>query len=136
MENKELTIFEGNTKNMYCSKKIENEEDKKQMFNALEKCDIKLNDIVGEIITIKDIYIEENEIIDKETGEIKNKYRTILFDENGKTYVTGAYGIYNVLKKLVNIYGTPEFWGENGIKVKVIKKDIGNGRQSLTLQLI
>ena len=136
MENKELTIFEGNTKNMYCSKKIENEEDKKQMFNALEKCDIKLNDIVGEIIIIKDIYIEENEIIDKETGEIKNKYRTILFDENGKTYVTGAYGIYNVLKKLVNIYGTTEFWGENGIKVKVIKKDIGNGRQSLTLQLI
>lgn len=136
MEIKKLTIFEGNTKNMYCSKKIENEEDKKQMFNALEKCDIKLNDIVGEIITIKDIYIEENEIIDKETGEIKNKYRTILFDENGKTYVTGSYGIYNVLKKLVTIYGTPDFWGENGKKAKVIKKDIGNGRQSLTLQLI
>lgn len=136
MENKELTIFEGNTKNMYCSKKIENEEDKKQMFNALEKCDIKLNDIVGEIINIKDIYIEENEIIDKETGEIKNKYRTILFDENGKTYVTAAYGIFNVLKKLVSVYGEPRFWGENGIKAKVIKKDIGNGRQSLTLQLI
>ena len=69
------------------------------------------------------------------TGELKRKYRTILFDANGQTYATGSYGIYNVMKKIVSIYGLPEMW-DNPLKVKVAKRPIGNGKQSLTLVLI
>lgn len=137
MENQknELTLFSGITQNVYCSKTAESEKEKKELFNALESCDVLLNDIVGTTIEIKDIYVEEKEVVDSETGEIKTKYRTILFDVEGKTYATGSYGIYNVLKKIVGIYGLPTTW-EKPLKVKVAKRPIGNGKSSLTLTLI
>lgn len=141
MENKELektgelTLFSNLNKNIYCSKKLENEEDKKNLFNALESCDVLLNDCVGNELSIKDLYIEEKQVVDTETGTVKEKYRTIIFDENGQTYATGSYGIYNIIKKIVSIYGLPENWTEP-LKVKVAKKPIGNGKQSLTLILI
>lgn len=137
MENQknELTLFSGITQNVYCSKTAESEKEKKELFNALESCDVLLNDIVGTTIEIKDIYVEEKEVADSETGEIKTKYRTILFDVGGKTYATGSYGIYNVLKKIVGIYGLPTTW-EKPLKVKVAKRPIGNGKSSLTLTLV
>lgn len=134
-EKRELTLFSGIKQNVYCSKVAETEKEKKELFNALESCDALLNDCVGQEINIKDMYVEEKQVIDDETGEVKTKYRTILFDENGQTYATGSYGIYNVLKKIVQIYGLPESW-EKPLKVKVAKRPIGNGKQSLTLTLM
>ena len=134
-EKRELTLFSGIKQNVYCSKVAETEKEKKELFNALESCDALLNDCVGTEIDIKDIYVEEKQVMDDETGELKTKYRTIIFDENGQTYATGSYGIYNILKKIVQIYGLPETW-EKPLKVKVAKRPIGNGKQSLTLTLI
>ena len=137
MENQEksLSLFGEMQSKVYCSMVANTDEEKKKLFNTLESCDVLLNDCVGNEIAIKDIYIEERNVIDEETGELRTKYRTIIFDENGQTYATGAYGIYNVLKKIVQIYGTPDLWQES-LKVKVAKKPIGNGKQSLTLILI
>lgn len=123
-EKNELTLFSGVKQNVYCSKAVESEEDKKELFNALETCDALLNDCVGTEIEIKDIYVEEREVVDEETGELKKKYRTILFDASGQTYATGSYGIYNIIKKIVTIYGLPETWA-NPLKVKVAKRPIG-----------
>ena len=135
-ENKgELTLFSGIKQNVYCSKVTETETEKKELFNALESCDVLLNDCIGQEIEIKDIYVEEKQVVDIETGELKTKYRTILFDKSGQSYATGSYGIYNILKKIVQIYGLPETW-EKPLKVKVTKRPIGNGKQSLTLTLV
>ena len=135
-ENKnEVTLFTGVQNKVYCSKKAENEKEKKELFNALESCDALLNDCVGQEIEIQDIYVEEKEVVDDETGELKTKFRTIIFDKSGQTYATGSYGIFNVMKKIIQIYGLPETW-EKPIKVKVAKRPIGNGKQSLTLTLV
>lgn len=133
-EKNELTLFTGVKAQTFCSKVVEKEEEKKELFNALETCDALLNDCVGQEIIIKDIYCEEKEVIDDESGELKKKYRTIIFDMNGQTYATGSYGIFNVIKKLISIYGLPTW--EDGIKVKVAKRPIGNGKSSLTLTLV
>ena len=134
MEKNELTLFNGQGNRTYCSKLVEKEEDKKELFNALETCDALLNDCVGQEINIKDVYCEEREVADEDTGEIKKKYRTILFDVSGQTYATGSYGIFNIIRKLITIYGMPTW--ENGVKVKVAKRPIGNGKSTLTLTLV
>ena len=135
-ENKgELTLFSGIKQNVYCSKLVETEKEKKELFNALETCDALLNDCVGQEIEIQDIYIEEKQVADEETGELKTKFRTIIFDKSGQTYATGSYGIFNVLKKIISIYGLPTTW-EKPLKVKVAKRPIGNGKQSLTLVIM
>lgn len=139
MENQEIkneiTLFSGLQATSYCSKDLTSEEEKKEFFNALESCDALLNDCVGQEIEIEHIYVEEKQVLDDVTGEVKNKYRTILFDKSGQTYATGSYGIYNVLKKLIRIYGLPTVW-DKPLKVKVVKKPFGNGKSSLTLVLV
>lgn len=134
MEN-QLTLFSGINQNIYCSKVAKTEKEKKDLFNALEQCDALLNDCVGTEIEIQDIYVEEKQTPDEETGELKTKYRTIIFDKSGQTYATGSYGIYNIMKKIVGIYGLPDTW-EKPLKVKVAKKNIKDNKQSLTLVLL
>lgn len=141
----ELTLIEElqSEKKQYCSMMIETEEDKKKLFNTLESADMLLNDCIGQEINLKDIYIEEKEVIDREInddGEIvkeekKIKYRTILFDENGMTYATGSYTIVNLLRRLFQAYGLPETW-EKPLKVKVVKKTLKDGKSGLSLELV
>lgn len=136
MENEnQLTLFSGIKQNIYCSKVAKTEKEKKELFNALESCDALLNDCVGQEISIQDIYVEEKQVQDEETGELKTKFRTIIFDASGQTYATGSYGIYNVMKKIVGIYGLPDTW-EKPLKVKVAKRPIKDNKQSLTLVLL
>ena len=69
MENQnELTLFSGIKQNIYCSKVTKTEKEKKELFNALETCDALLNDCVGQEIEIQDIYVEEKQVVDDETG--------------------------------------------------------------------
>lgn len=131
----EVALFEANNRPFFCSVKTDSIEDKKRLFNALENCDQLLNNCVGEKIVMKDIYVEQ--YIDKkdENEDGKVKYRTIIFADDGKTYVSTSYGIYNILNKIFAIYGTPEKW-EKGIAVEVAKRPLGNGKEMLTLKLI
>jgi hypothetical protein len=137
MENQqsEMVLFTDTKRPFYCSVKAETLDDKKKLFNALENCDALLNNCVGEELTMKDIYIEQ--YLDKkdEDDEGRLKYRTIIFADGGKTYVSTSYGIYNILKKIFGIYGEPSNWGD-GIKVKVSKRPVGNGKEMLTLILL
>lgn len=131
----EVALFEANNRPFFCSVKTDSIEDKKKLFNALENCDLLLNNCVGQKITMKDIYVEQ--YIDKkdENEDGRVKYRTIIFADDGKTYVSTSYGIYNILNKIFVIYGTPDKW-EKGIAVEVAKRPLGNGKEMLTLKLI
>ena len=134
--NNEVTVFKGTTNNnIYCSIVAKDNKEKKKLFNALENCDLLLNDCVGQKIKMKDLYIEAYENEDEESGEVKTKYRTIIFDVDGQTYATGSYGIYNILNKIVAIYGLPSNWAEP-VEVEVVKKPTRDGKQSLSLKLV
>lgn len=133
MEN-QLTTLNNFENGSYSSIKIKSQDDLKRVYNALETCDKLLNDCVGEEIDIKDIYIES--FISKHDNTEGNvKYRTILFADDGTTYVTTAYGVFNALRKIVSMYGEPSTW-ETPLKVQVVKRSIGHGKETLTLKLI
>lgn len=147
-EKNELMIFDKEKASIYTSLNCESVEDKKSLYNALENCDVLLNDVVNTEILMKDIYIQEmtKTVKDEKTGEVKfnektgevltiKKYRTIIFDVDGKTYATGAYGVVNSLKRIISVFGEPATW-ESPIKVKVVKKPIKDGKQSLSLILV
>lgn len=124
-----------NNEQTYCSLICKSTEERKQLFNALEKADVLLNDVVGTEINLKDVYIDKYTKIDESTGEQKNKCRILLFDENGQTYATGSFGIFNVLGRIFQAFGTPNEWNEP-LKVKVIKKEIGNNKKMLSLEIL
>lgn len=118
-------------------------ENKKALYNALQQCDVKINDIKGQTIEVRDLYIEKknvperdektDEVITDENGEVvtKKHFRTILIDTEGKTYVTAAYGVYNSLKQIIGIFGDPT--PENPLTLKVGTKTLKGGKESLIL---
>lgn len=121
-------------KGYYSSLNTATPEEKKRMFNALESCDKLLNECVGQEINLKDIYVESYMARDEQHAG-QTKYRTILFDADGTSYVTTAYGVFNALRKIMSLYGEPNTWPEP-IKVQVIKRPIGGGKETLTLIIL
>ena len=131
---RETNVMENNSKGIYCTKPMGTTEEKIEMLNVLESDMPLLNDCVGQELELAHVYIEPGTRVDENSGEVRDKYRTILFDVSGQTYATGSYGIYNILKKLIGLkIFIP---GENTVKVQVAKRSIGSGKQSLTLQII
>lgn len=123
-------------------------QDKKEIFNVENgECDIKLNDIVGDIITVKNVFMkrivsklkEEDMEIDEKTGEIlkdkKVSVVTILIDEEGTRYVTASKIFAMAMLNLVRTFGVEEI--QKGVAIKIIKKSIsGSANKALSFELV
>ena len=101
-----------------------NDDEQVDMFlNAQNEPDFKLNDCVGQIITVIGATIGEypSETINEETGEaiLRKKHSLCLFDENGKSYVTGSGTCYYSFAGIVALKGMPT--KESPLKLEVIK---------------
>ena len=101
-----------------------NDEEQIDMFlNAQNDADFKLNDCAGQIINVIGATIGEfpNETMNEETGEviIRKKHSLCLFDESGKSYVTGSGTCYFSFASIVALKGMPT--KENPLKLEVIK---------------
>ena len=101
-----------------------NDDEQVDMFlNSQSEADYKLNDCVGQVITVIGATIGEypNETTNEETGEviIRKKHSLCLFDENGKSYVTGSGSCYFSFASIVALKGLPT--KESPIKLEVIK---------------
>lgn len=101
-----------------------NDEEQIDMFlNAQNDADFKLNDCSGQIINVIGATIGEfpNETMNEETGEviIRKKHSLCLFDESGKSYVTGSGTCYYSFASIVALKGMPT--KENPLKLEVVK---------------
>ena len=134
MNNIVLFNKENMERQMFATIDSSTKENKAKLFNATENADVLANDCVGEEFTLVDAYIERIPSIDEETGEQKIKYRTILFGEDGKTYASGAYGIYNTVAKILQIYGI-ETLHEEGLKVEIAKGTTKGNKTRLFLKV-
>lgn len=132
MENNELQLFSQAQSAGYCSIKAESEEEKIKLLNALENCDFLLNDIAPKEIEVKDVLIQQYEK-DVE-GEKKTKYRTILFDTEGKTYITTSNFFFYALSKIFNVLGTPDKW-QKPHTFEIYKKEVQNGKKALSVKI-
>lgn len=132
----QLIIFNNETteRQMYATLDSSVKENKAKLFNATENADVLAMDCVGQTLVLKDVYLEKIPKVNEETGEITYKYRTILFDEDGKTYASGAYGMYNTVAKILSIYGI-EYLHEDGLKVEIAKGSSKEGKNRLFLKI-
>lgn len=117
-----------------------------KLYNAIEECDILLNDIKGQVIEVNNLYFERKEVADRddsgeiiynEDGSVKTKthYRTIFFGTDGKTYVTSAFGVYSSLQRIIPIFGYPT--EENILKLEVTERPYKNtNKKVLSLKVV
>lgn len=128
----QLTVFKGSAKTI-STIKGESVEDKKKLFNAIQSCDVRINDIVGQTIEVKDVYIREYEKKDlDENGNPRIGHTTILFDKDGKSYVTASNYFFNAITQILVAVGKLD----NPIKIKIIKKATKSGTEALGAQWV
>lgn len=140
------SIFQSSNKEMFCTMDLEDKASKVALYNSLQECDVKLNDIKGTTIEVVNVFVEKKEVAERdektdellydENGEVltKTRFRTILFGSDGKTYVSAAYGVYNSLRQIIPIFGNPS--EDNPIKVKVGTRKLRSGKESLILTVV
>ena len=121
------------TSSIYSSFVAESNDDKAKLYNALNSPEVRIADHIGKEINVKDVIIEPVEIVDEKTGEVRTTPRVTLIDVNGHTYTATSYGIYNSLKRIFGLYGSPTW--EEGIPVRV--RQITNGANRIfTLDIV
>lgn len=141
------SIFGSTNKEMFCTMDLDDKENMVALYNSLQECDVKINDIKGQVIEVVDVFVEKKEVAerDEKTGEVvrdpetdevvtKTRFRTILFGSDGKTYVSAAYGVYNSLRQIIPIFGNPSKL--NPIKVKIGTRKLRSGKESLVLTVV
>ena len=137
-EQNNLTVTDRINENIKkCTLDLTVEENQVALYNVLTgDADALLNDMIDQEIIMIGSFRDKHPapVVDEGTGEVigtTSKYRIIIFDDEGKTYATGSYGIYNALDLIEDVFGQPS--KEHPIKVKVSKKATSNGHSTLTL---
>lgn len=136
MEN-EITLYnavENELGQPYCSMQVTDEKSASMLFKAMNQPDDSLGDHINETIDVTNIFIQPVPMANQETGEMNVVPRIVLFDVEGKTYVTVSRGIYNALKNMCAIVGTPETW-KAPITIKVGQRQIKE-RRMLTFDVV
>lgn len=136
MEN-EITLYnavENELGQPYCSMQVTDEKSASMLFKAMNQPDDSLGDHINETIDVTNIFIQPVPMANQETGEMNVVPRIVLFDVEGKTYVTVSRGIYNALKNMCAIVGTPEIW-KAPVTIKVGQRQIKE-RRMLTFDVV
>lgn len=136
MEN-EITLYnavENELGQPYCSMRVTDEKSASMLFKAMNQPDDSLGDHINETIDVTNIFIQPVPMANQETGEVNVVPRIVLFDVEGKTYVTVSRGIYNALKNMCAIVGTPEIW-KAPVTIKVGQRQIKE-RRMLTFDVV
>lgn len=136
MEN-EITLYnavENELGQPYCSMQVTDEKSASMLFKAMNQPDDSLGDHINETIDVANIFIQPVAMPNQETGEMNVVPRIVLFDVEGKTYVTVSRGIYNALKNMCAIVGTPETW-KAPVTIKVGQRQIKE-RRMLTFDVV
>ena len=116
MENQLATVdlsteLSENAKTSYCSLKAGDRKTKAMVYNASNNPDHKVGDYINKVINVKDVLVEVIEIEDEESGEMECAPRVVLIDDKGKAYQAVSVGIFNAVKKAIQIFGEPT-WEE------------------------
>lgn len=135
MKNELIMLDEAQKNLSYCSFEPKTQDEKLMLYNALQKCDYRVSDKLNTVISIKNVFVQQFEQVDKETGEAKVKRRSIVFDENNKTYVTASSCFYYSLSRLISVIGEPKTW-EKPLKVKFIEQNLNNGGKGFVIEPI
>lgn len=100
-----------NATTSFCSIQGGTREAKAQVYNAANNPTHKVGDYINKVINVRDVLAEQIEITDEETGVVENAVRVVLIDDKGESYQAVSTGIYNALKRAIQVFGAPT-WDE------------------------
>lgn len=111
---------------VYCSLKGEAPTEKAIMFKSMNNPAMRIKDEINKVIMAKDLYCETVELLDQETGELISAPRIVIIDDEGVGHVAVSKGIFNAVKKLIQVFGQPTWAIPIPLEIKQISKGVYN----------
>lgn len=93
-----------------------------------------LDEQMGKELAVSHFVVQEVEMTDEETGELRGVPRVILVTDKGDAYHAISQGIYSSLKNITAILGMPEE-GHWPVKVKVEQEKTRKGFKVFVLKI-
>ena len=123
----------GEQKASFTSLKNETNEEKQILYKAMSNPDKRLGDCINTVIQAKDLFMEQVEMVNQETGEVQVCPRIVIVDKDGLSYQSVSFGVFNALKRVIQVFGNPTW--EQPIPLKVIQVTRGEKKMlSLDIQ--
>lgn len=118
-----------------CSIKAEPGDKKaaKAVFNAMNNPTGRVKDLINKKILVENVFIEVNDLLNEETGEVDRVPRCVLITPDGESYTATSKGILNSIKNAYIAFG-PAPWS-GGIEFEVKQVAVGRGSM-LTLEMV
>lgn len=130
----DITADIASGKSGYCSMVAEDDRAKVTLYNSISN-PAKVSDMINKQIKLLHVYAEIIQVTSEETGELVSVPRVILIDEKGKGYQAVSIGIYNAVKRLIALFGTPDTW-QKAHTVEVQNVQLAGGQHTMNLLLI
>lgn len=111
-----ITSFKANPDDRKTSAKI---------FNAMNNPQHRIADCINQVISVTDYLVEITEIVNEETGSIDKVPRVVLVDDKGEAYQAVSFGMFNVVRNVVNVCGDAP-WKEP-VKLKIKQVSVKRG---------
>ena len=105
------------------------------IYNAIQNAERKVDDYINKELKITDVVVHPIEVVDEQTGEVKQMLRTILIDVDGNGYAAVSYGVLTSLQKIFGIVGKPS-WKDEPLTIMPKKDTTRNGYKVTTLALV
>lgn len=118
----------------YCSMTAVDNAAKVTLYNVCSS-PAKISDMINKRISVLHIYVEVIQVLSESSGEFVNAPRVILIDEKGKGYQAVSTGIYNSVKRMINLFGDPANW-DTPHTVEVKNVSLANGQHTFSLEMI
>ena len=97
-----------------------------KLFNALNADAGKISSLIGKTIKIKDVYAENVEGINEETGEYETYTMLVLFDVEGNAWRCSSTGMKNALRRAFAMFGSPTW--PDGLEFEIVQVETPKGR--------
>lgn len=122
----------------WCSMTAADNKSRVTLFNACSNPE-KLSTMINKRIKLLHVYAEIIQCahVNENGGEVSfvSCPRVILIDENGKGYQAVSVGIYNSVKRIISLFGSPETW-DRPHTVEVQNVDLKGGQHTFNLIMI
>lgn len=113
-----------NSVKAYSSLQPKTEAEKVTFFNMVNAPTDRLKAAVNMTLELKDIYAEQCEFVNQETGDVTPGVRIVFITADGKSYQSASKGVFTSTQKLLSIMGEPSTWKK---PVKIIPYEISKG---------
>lgn len=106
----------------------------KKAFFTAQNSAVSFKELRGKTIEIKDIVITEDDVVNKDTGEVETRRAITVIDEDGNAFGTSSQTVAAQIQRLLDILGDVKSWPES-VTVEIGTAKSGRNREYTTVTL-